>query len=139
VLLAEFPSAVLAAAVLAAEDVSFVLVGSAALWLRSEIDVVADADAVIEPGERNIHRLRAALAGIAIGPVPSVDSFCCRSVVPVATAYGKIDCLLERGRRDWGRLRRGADFLPVADVPVLVAASAHAWNLRRRYKERENE
>lgn len=139
VLLAAFPSAVLAAAVLAAEEVSFLLVGSAALWLRGEIAGVADADAVIEPGERNIHRLRGALAGIAIGPVPSVDSFSCRSLVPVVTAYGKIDCLLERGRRDWGRLSRGAGFLPVADVPVLVAASADAWNLRRRYKERENE
>jgi hypothetical protein len=32
--LVAFPSAVLGAAVLAAEEVSFVLVGSAALWLR---------------------------------------------------------------------------------------------------------
>jgi hypothetical protein len=127
VLLAAFPSAVLGAAVLAAEKVSFVLVGSAALWLRGEIAGVGDADAVIEPGDRNIHRLRGALAGIAVGPVP------------VVTAYGRVDCLLERGRRDWGRLRRRAGFLPVADVPVLVASSADAWSLRRRYKEREHE
>ena len=139
VLLAAFPSAVLAAAVLAAEEVSFVLVGSAALWLRDEIAGVADADAVIEPGERNIHRLRGALAGIAVGPVPSVDGLSGGSVVPVVTAYGKVDCLMERGRRDWGRLRRGAGFLLVADVPVLVASSSDAWNLRRRFKERENE
>jgi hypothetical protein len=59
--------------------------------------------------------------------------------MPVMTAYGKVDCLLERGRCDWGRLRRGAGFLPVADVPVLVAASADAWDLRRRYQERDNE
>src|ERR1700722_18332994 len=102
VLLAAFPSAVLAAAVLAAEDVSFLLVGSAALWLRGELAAAADADVVIEPGERNLHRLRAALAGIAIGPVPSVGSLSGGSLVPVATAYGKVDCLLERGRRDWG-------------------------------------
>jgi hypothetical protein len=139
VLLAAFPSAVLGAAVLAAEEVSFVLVGSAALWLRGEISIVADADAVIEPGERNIHRLRGALAGIAIGPVPSAGSLSGGSVVAVVTAYGKVDCLLERGRRDWGRLRRSADFLLVADVPVLVASSTDAWNLRRRHKERENE
>ena len=101
VLLAAFPSAVLGAAVLAAEEVSFVLVGSAALWLRDEIAGVADADAVIEPGERNIHRLRGALAGIAVGPVPSVDGLSGGSVVPVVTAYGKVDCLMERGRRDW--------------------------------------
>ena len=137
VLLAAFPSAVLGAAVLAAEEVSFVLVGSAALWLRGEIDGVADADVVIEPGERNIRRLRGALAGIAVGPVPSAGSLSGGSVVPVMTAYGKVDCLVERGRRDWGRLRRGAGFVLVADVPVLVASSADAWSLRRRYKERE--
>lgn len=136
---AAFPSAVLAAAVLAAEEVSFLLVGSAALWLRGELAGAADADVVIEPGEGNLHRLRAALAGIAIGPAPSADSLSCRSVMPVLTAYGTVDCLLERGRRDWGRLRRGAGLLPVADVPVLVAASADAWDLRRRYKERDNE
>ena len=133
-----FPSAVLGAAVLAAEEVSFVLVGSAALWLRSEIGGVADADLVIEPGERNIRRLREALAGIAVGPVPSAGSLSAGSVVPVATAYGRVDCLVERGRRDWDPLRRSADFLLVADVPVLVASSTDAWNLRRRYKEREN-
>jgi hypothetical protein len=139
VLLVAYPSAVLGAAVLAAEEVSFVLVGSAALWLRGEIAGVADADAVIEPGERNIRRLRGALAGIAVGPVPSVGSLSGGSLVPVVTAYGRVDCLLERGRRDWSRLRRGAGFLLVADVPVLVASSTDAWNLRRRYKERENE
>jgi hypothetical protein len=137
--LAAFPSAVLAAAVLAAEEVSFVLVGSAALWLRGEIDGVSDADLVIEPGEGNIRRLRGALADLAIGPVPSVDRFRRGSLVPVVTAFGKVDCLLERGRRDWGRLRLGADFLPVADVLVVVASSADAWDLRRRYKERESE
>lgn len=112
---------------------------AALLWLRGEIITVADADAVIEPGEPNIYRLRDALVGMAIGPVPSVSSLRGRSVVPVMTAYGKLDCLLERGRQDWGRLRRRAGFLPVAGVPVLVAASADAWELRRRYKEYEDE
>ena len=115
------------------------LVGSAALWLRGEIAGVADADAVIEPGERNIIRLQRALAGIAVGPVPSVDRLSCGSVVPVVTAYGTVDCLLERGRRDWGRLRRGAGLLPVTDVSVLVASSADAWSLRRLYKELDND
>ncbi len=110
------------------------LVGSAALWLRGEVIGVADADVVIEAGEDSMHRLRDALAGIATGPVPSADWFSGGSVVPVMTAYGKVDCLLERGRQDWARLRRGAGLVPVADVPVLVAASSDAWNLRRRYK-----
>jgi hypothetical protein len=130
---------VLAASVLAAEEVSSLLVGSAALWLRGEIIGVGDADVVIEPGEDNIYRLREALTGIAVGPAPSMGMLLGGSVVPVMTAYGKVDCLLERGRQDWGRLRRGADFFPVADVPVLVAASVDAWELRRQYKEQDNE
>jgi len=125
---------VLAASVLAAEDVSFLLVGSAALWLRNEIVSVGDADVVIEPTEGNIYRLREALTGIAARPVPSMNILSGGSVVPVMTAYGKVDCLMKRGRQDWGRLRRGAGFLPVADVSVLVAASVDAWELRRHYK-----
>lgn len=133
-----FPSAAVAAAILAVEEVSFLLVGSAALWLHGEITSVADADAVIQPGEHNIYRLREALVSIAIGPVPSLGRFAGGSVIPVMTAYGKVDCLLERGRQEWDRLRSGAGFLAVADVPVLVAASADAWDLRRRFKEDED-
>ena len=110
------------------------LVGSAALWLRGEVIGVADADVVIEPGEGSMRRLRDALAGIATGPVPSAGWLSGGSVVPVMTAYGKVDCLLEQGRQDWARLRRGAGLVPVADVQVLVAASADAWDLRRRYR-----
>ena len=138
-LLTIIPCGVLAAAVLAAEDVPFLLVGSAALWLRGEITSVADADAVIEPGEHNARCLREALAGIAVGPVPSVSRLVGGSVVSVMTAYGKVDCMLERGRQDWDRLRHGAGFLSIVGVPVLVAASADAWDLRRRYKECEDE
>jgi hypothetical protein len=43
---------VLAAAVLAAEQVSGVLVGSAALWLRGEPVSVGDVDVVIERASR---------------------------------------------------------------------------------------
>ena len=135
----DLPPAVLAAAILAAGQVSFLLVGSAALWLRCEIATVADADIVIEPGEDNLRRLREALAGIAVGPVPSLARLSAASVVPVVTAYGRVDCLLERGRRDWGRLRPGAGFLRAAGVPVLVADSTGVWDLRRRFKEHGDE
>jgi hypothetical protein len=131
-----FPSGVLAAAVLAAEGVSSLLVGSAALWLRGEVIDVGDADVVIEPGGGNLGRLRDALAGIATGPVPSAGRLAGGSVMRVMTAYGTVDCLLERGRQDWARLRCGAGLVPVADVPVLVAARADAWDLRRRHKDR---
>lgn len=56
-----FPVAVLAVAVLAAEQVSGVLVGSVALWLRGESVSVGDVDVVIEPGEVNLRRLHEAL------------------------------------------------------------------------------
>lgn len=60
------PPIVLLAAVLAAERVSFVLVGGAALRLRGEYVPVADIDAVPEPGAANLVRLHAALES-AIG------------------------------------------------------------------------
>jgi hypothetical protein len=133
----KYPPAVLAAAVLAAEDVSFLLVGSAALWLRGERLGVGDTDAVIEPGGQSLRRVRAALADMAIAPraLPRVAGFALLPVVTVVTSYGKIDCLLERGRLDWDRLCSAADAIPVAGVGVLVAAEADALDLRRRFKE----
>ena len=62
------PAGVLAAAMLATTGVSFLLVGSAALWLRGESIPVGDADVVIEPGDQNMQRARAALADLAVQP-----------------------------------------------------------------------
>jgi len=130
------PDVVLAAGILAASDVSFLLVGSAALWLRGEPIPVGDVDAVIEPGEANLRRLHEALAGLTIRPgsLPGPGRLRELHITSAVTAYGKIDCLLERGRRDWDRLRRGAGYLAIADVPVLVASAHDAWALRHRFK-----
>ncbi|HEX9518695.1 MAG TPA: hypothetical protein VF940_21265 [Streptosporangiaceae bacterium] len=132
-----FPVVVLAAAVLAAEQVSFVLVGSAALWLRGEQVTVGDVDVVIEPGKANLRRLREALDGLAVRPdeVPAVHRLRELSVATAVTSYGRMDCLLERGRRDWDPLREGAGYVAVADAPVLVASAGDAWALRRRFKK----
>ncbi len=131
------PAVVLAAAVLAAERVSFVLVGSAALWLRGERVTVGDVDVVIEPGEANLRRLHEALAGLAVRPgeIPAVHRLHDLSVTTVISSYGRVDCLLERGRRDWDPLRQGAGHVAVADAPVLVASADDAWALRRRFKK----
>ena len=51
-----FPVVVLAAAVLASERVSGVLVGSAALWLRGQPVSVGDVGVVVEPEEANLRR-----------------------------------------------------------------------------------
>lgn len=132
-----YPTVLLAAGVLVAEDVSYVLVGSAALWLRGESIHVSDLDLVIEPAEQNLRRLHAALARMAPRPrsIPLLPSFVRLPLITVITSYGTIDCLLERGRLDWERLRRTADILPVADAGVLVADAAEVWALRRRFKE----
>jgi hypothetical protein len=127
---------VLAAGILAAEDVSFLLVGSAALWLYGEPIPVRDADVVIEPAEENLHRLGVALAQFALRPqeVPRVRVLPWLDVLSVVTSYGMVDCLLERGRLEWQRLRRSATRIPVADVNVPVAAQADVRALRRRFK-----
>jgi hypothetical protein len=132
-----YPVPVLAAAVLAAQGVSFLLAGSAALWLHGEPIAVGDADVVIEPGEQNLRRLGEALAGMALRAraVPPVRDFPLLDVAGVTTSYGRIDCLLERGRLDWERLRQSSVMIPVADAGVLVAARADAWALRRQFKE----
>lgn|GEM_PF-2099226 len=132
-----FPAVVLAAAVLAAEQVSGVLVGSAALWLRGEPVSVGDVDVVIEPGERNLRRLHEALTDLAVQPeaVPAVHRLREISIATVFSSYGRVDCMLERGRHDWQWLRPGAGYVPVADVRVLVASAADAWALRARFRK----
>ena len=130
------PVVVLAAAVLAADGV-LLLVGSAALRLRGEPVTVADADVVIEPGAQNVRCLHSALAGVALRrrDVPPPHRLAGLPIVTVATSYGRVDCLLERDRRDWEQLRQGAGPVAVADVNVLVASADDAWALRSRFKE----
>ncbi len=122
--------------VLAAERVSFILVGSAALWLRGEAVSVGDTDVVIEPGEANLHRVHDSLKTLAMhaSALPSSQRLAMRSIVPVQTSFGKLDLLLEGGRQDWDWLRPGADFVDVTDVGVLVASAADCCALRRLYK-----
>jgi hypothetical protein len=129
------PAILLLAAVLAAEDVSFVLVGSAALYLCGYVIPVADIDAVPAPDAGNLARLHAALAVLVRGGrVPSIRSLGAADVVSVATSFGRLDCLLGRGRRDWDSLRDGARQVRVADTGVTVASAATVTALRRSHK-----
>jgi hypothetical protein len=132
-----FPMVVLAAAVLAAERVSGVLVGSAALWLRGEQVSVGDVDVVIEPGEANLRRLHAALSGMAVRreAVPAVHRLREVSIATVFSSYGRVDCMLEQGRRAWDQMRAGAEYVAVADAQVLVASAADAHALRARFRQ----
>lgn len=90
-----YPAVVMAGAVLAAEGVPVLLVGSAALWLVGEAISVRDVDVVVQPGEANLLRLHRALAGLAIRPAEAEQVIAdiqreCRSagVVPGKAARG---------------------------------------------------
>ena len=91
---------------------------------------------MIEPGEQSLHRLGEVLARMAIRPrvLPRVRDLPLLHLVSVTTCYGRIDCLLERGRLDWHRLRRSSAMIMVADAGVVVAARADARALRRQFK-----
>jgi len=86
-----YPVPVLAAAVLVAEGVSFVLVGSAALWLHGQPVPVGDADVVIEPDGQNLRCLGQALDWLALRPraVPPLRAFPALSLASVITSYGR--------------------------------------------------
>lgn len=92
---------------------------------------------VVEPSEARLRRLHEVLAGLAIRPdtVPAVHRLRDLSVATVVTSYGRVDCMLERGRADWDQLRQGAGHVSVADAPVLVASADDAWALRRRFRK----
>ena len=130
----------LLAAVLAAEGVSFVLVGSAALYLHGDQIPVRDIDAVPEPGHGNLARLHEALQALAVrGGPPPLRCLATADLVSVSTGYGTLDCLLRRGRRDWDRLQEHAQPFQVSGAAVMVARAGDARALRRRFKDPSGE
>jgi hypothetical protein len=98
---------------------------------------VGDADVVIEPGDRNLLLTRAALVDLALRPfaVPPPARLATLDIVTIMSSYGRVDCLLRRGRLDWDRLLGNSDVMGVAGVDVIVAAGSDAWRLRRRFKD----
>jgi len=130
------PTILLLAAVLAAEGVSYVVVGSACLYLRGERGPVRDIDAVPAPDRANLARLHAVLTGLALGGwCPPLRLLATADLVQVHTSYGKLDCLLHRGRRDWDSLVAGAEAFDVCGVAVLTAAARDARALRSKFKD----
>jgi hypothetical protein len=130
----------LLAAVLAAEEVHFVLVGSAGLHLHGERIRVRDIDAVPAPGRENLGRLHSVLGGLSVdGRVPAVRWLATAHVVSIRTSFGRLDCLLERGRRDWDRLRAGARPFDVSGARVLAAGADDIRLLRARFKDADDD
>jgi hypothetical protein len=137
---AALPVPVLLGAMLAAEGVGFVLVGSAALWLRGFEVTVGDVDIVADLDAANLQRLCAAVGRSQ--PLsrrrPSPRSLLAVDVWSAQTLYGRLDVMVERARHDLEVLRAGADAVLVRDVAVSVASARAAWELRRRFKPSED-
>jgi len=132
------PTSVVAVAVLVAEGVVLLTVGSAALWLHGETVDVHDLDVVVDPRRSNLCRLREGLAALGTrrGALPSVPVLETVDLVGVVTGYGRVDLMLERGRTDWERLASQARPIGVCGVSVPVVANSDAWELRLRFKGR---
>jgi len=113
-----------------------VVVGSTALVLHGYQFTVRDLDLVPAPDPVALTQLREALVPLVVrGPVPSVGRLQLASVVSLATSFGPVDLLLERGRIDHLALRTESTLIDVAGVPVPVASAAAALALRLRFKE----
>jgi hypothetical protein len=132
----EYESAI-AAAVLHAEGVRFVVVGSTALWLLGEAIAVHDLDVVVEPSGRNLDGVVGALGvmGARRGEVPPRWALDTADVVSVTTGYGRVDLLVGQGRASFAALADRAVSVDVCGVGLMVADPADAWALRARYKE----
>jgi hypothetical protein len=69
------------------------------------------------------------------GGVPPLRALAMADFASVRTSYGKLDCLMERARRDWDRLCAGARPFCVSGVQVLVAGADDIRSLRMRFKD----
>jgi hypothetical protein len=124
---------VLLAAILAAEGVSSVTVGSAALRLRGfdlpvgDLDIVPDLDGLASLCEA-IGRNSPSLLSPSPAAIEAAD------VWSTMTRYERLDVLFERARQDGQALRQRATPIQVLDIEVLVASADDAWALRDRFK-----
>ena len=130
------PSAVLAAAVLAAEGASFLTVGSTALWLHGLPFQPADLDIVPAPNATQLRELRDALASVGVDcrSIPPVTALSLVDVVRLESGLGTIDLLCGRGRAEYAELSTRSRNIAVEDVEVPVAKLADVLRLRNLFK-----
>lgn len=131
------PSEIFLAGVLAAEGLRFVVIGSAALWLHGQACPVGDLDVVPDPDYENLKHLHNVLTrlAVAVRDVPPFGYFATLDIVSADTIYAGLDCLLERGRRDFADLELTGVDCRVESVRIKVGALAGVKALRSRYKE----
>jgi hypothetical protein len=132
----DLPAPVLLAAVLAAEGLGFVVVGSAALFLRGFDLGVGDLDIVCDLDSDNLDLLCDTVGRYRLRPStrPTAPALQAVDVWSAATIYGTLDVLIDRARKDGDSLREAAGPVRVSDVNVVVASADDAWALRHRFK-----
>ena len=121
---------------LAAAGAGFVLVGSAALWLRGFEVTVGDVDIVADLDAANLGRLCETVGRYQVPCSPgrpSPRSLLAVDVWSAQTLYGRLDVMVDRARHDLDALRADADAIFVRDVAVSVASAEATWELRRRF------
>jgi hypothetical protein len=122
--------------VLTAESVSFVVVGSAALWLSGVSLPVGDLDVVPCLSPRALSTLCRTLGRYRLpqsGP-PTPAAVLAAGIWSTQTAFGRIDVMVDTARAQGAELWSRSQLVSVLDTEVRVASEEDTWALRRHYK-----
>ncbi len=114
----------------------FVVVGSAALFLRGFDLGIGDLDVVADLDPQNLDLLCDIIGRYRLRPSkrPTARALLAVDVWSATTIYGTLDVLIERARQDGDALREAANPIRVSDVDILVASADDTWALRHRFK-----
>ncbi len=125
----------IAAALLAAVGVDFVVVGGCALVLLGKAADCRDLDIVPDPAPANTGRLGDALRRLATSRPPTLRALATQSITSVDGPYGHIDVMAGRGRLEYDGLAARSSACRVEGVEVRVASVDDVMRLKARYKE----
>ncbi len=130
------PAGVMLGGVFAAEGLSLLVIGSAALWLRGVAIDVGDLDVVPDLSEGALRALCDVLGRYRLPRTspPRVEAVLGVGIWSAQTAFGHIDVMVDTARREGAGLWDRSGLVPVLDAEVRVASSDDAWALRRKFK-----
>lgn len=125
----------IAAALLAAYGVDFVVVGGCALLLLGLAPDCRDLDIVPDPAPGNTSRLCDALRELSTSRSPGLKALSTQWLASADGPYGRIDVMAGRGRVEYDELASRSSVCRVEGVDVRVAAVDDVLRLKALYKE----